>query len=143
MRISELMTKKGTAVHTVAPAATIGEAVTLLAEHHVGALVVSRDGEHIEGIVSERDVVRRLSEIQGAVVNEPVHSIMSGTVYTCSLDDDIESLMETMTGHRIRHVPVLVDNKLAGIVSIGDVVKARIEELKLDRDHLVHYITAR
>ncbi len=143
MRVSALLDAKGTAVLTVPRDVTVAEAVATLCRHRVGALVVSGDGERIEGIVSERDVVRRLNDLHGALVNEPVTSIMSVEVRTCSPDDDLESLMATMTEHRIRHVPVVRDSVLAGIVSIGDVVKARMEELQKDRDKLVEYIQAR
>jgi len=143
VRVSALLDAKGTAVLTVPRDVTVAEAVATLCRHRVGALVVSGDGERIEGIVSERDVVHRLNDLHGALVNEPVTSIMSVEVRTCSPDDDLESLMATMTEHRIRHVPVVRDSVLAGIVSIGDVVKARMEELQKDRDKLVEYIQAR
>ncbi|HEY7947827.1 MAG TPA: CBS domain-containing protein, partial [Acidimicrobiales bacterium] len=123
--------------------ATVSEAVDELSRRHVGALVVSADGETIDGIVSERDVVRKLSERGEAVLGEPVSAIMSSTVSTCSLDDDTESLMRIMTERRIRHIPVVDEGRLAGIVSIGDVVKNRIEELEKNRTELIEYITAR
>ncbi|HVC25542.1 MAG TPA: CBS domain-containing protein [Acidimicrobiales bacterium] len=143
MRVSTLLDAKGTTVLTVPRDATVAEAVATLCRHRVGALVVSGDGEHIDGIVSERDVVRRLNDLHGALVNEPVTTIMSPDVRTCAPEDDVESLMATMTEHRIRHVPVVHEGVLAGIVSIGDVVKARMEELQKDRDELVEYIHAR
>lgn len=143
MKISSLLKAKGTAVLTVAPTASVAEAVALLCRHRVGALVVSTDGQRIEGIVSERDVVRRLNDLKGALVDEPVTAIMSGNVYTCAPDDEVDSLMSTMTEHRIRHVPVVEGGMLAGIVSIGDVVKSRIDELEKDRNQLVDYIHAR
>ncbi len=143
MLISALLANKGSAVTTIGGDATVSEAVDELSRHHVGALVVSADGETIDGIVSERDVVRKLSERGDAVLGEPVSSIMSATVSTCSLDDDTESLMRMMTERRIRHVPVVDDGRLAGIVSIGDVVKNRIEELEKNRTELIEYITAR
>ena len=114
-----------------------------LRSHGIGALVVSSDGAHIDGIVSERDIVRGLAERHGALLDEPVEWIMTSTVFTCSPDDDTETLMAAMTDRRIRHVPVLDDGVLAGIVSIGDVVKHRITELEKDRKELVEYITAR
>lgn len=143
MQISSLIEAKGSSVLTVTRDATVADAVAMLCTHRVGALVVADDGEHIEGIVSERDVVRRLNDLHGALVNEPVTTIMSTEVRTCSPEDDTETLMATMTDHRIRHVPVLRDGVLCGIVSIGDVVKARIDELQKDRDELVDYIHAR
>jgi CBS domain-containing protein len=143
VRISTLLANKGSTVATIVGDATVADAVAELSRHHVGALVVSGDGQTIDGIVSERDVVRTMSECGATVVTMPVSSIMSSTVYTCSPDDDTESLMRTMTDRRIRHVPVVDDGRLCGIVSIGDVVKDRIEELEKNRTELIEYITAR
>ena len=143
MRISTLLANKGSAVATIRGDATVADAVEELSRHHVGALVVSADGQTIEGIVSERDVVRKMSECGAAVVNELVSSIMSSTVTTCSPDDETESLMRIMTERRIRHLPVTDGDLLCGIVSIGDVVKDRIEELEKNRTELIEYITAR
>jgi CBS domain-containing protein len=143
VRISTLLANKGSAVTTIRGDATVAAAVDELSRHHVGALVVSDDGRSIDGIVSERDVVRKMSERGQAVVNDLVSSIMSSKVTTCSPADDTESLMRTMTERRIRHVPVLDDGRLCGIVSIGDVVKDRIEELEKNKTELIEYITAR
>jgi CBS domain-containing protein len=106
-------------------------------------LVVSSDGRAVEGIISERDVTRALDRLGGTILDEPVHMIMSSEVRTVSPDEKVESLAVMMTEYRIRHVPVLEDGALAGIVSIGDVVKSRIEELEEDRDALFKYINAR
>ncbi|HXQ62734.1 MAG TPA: CBS domain-containing protein [Acidimicrobiales bacterium] len=143
MRISTLLANKGSDVATIRGDATVADAVDELSRHHVGALVVSDDGQTIEGIVSERDVVRTMSELGEGVVRELVSSIMSSTVTTCSPEDDTESLMRTMTERRIRHVPVTDGGRLVGIVSIGDIVKDRIEELEKNRTELIEYITAR
>ncbi len=143
MRISALLQAKGSTVQTVRRDATVAEVVALLYRHGVGALVVSDDGVHIEGIVSERDVVRRLHELRGALLVEQASAIMSHDVTTCSPEDDVETLMSTMTDQRVRHVPVVSGGELVGIVSIGDVVKSRIDELQRDRDTLVDYIHAR
>ena len=143
MRIATLLSSKGTVVATIRPEATVAEAVGDLARHGVGALVVSADGVRIDGIVSERDVVRGL-EGGGALLERPVSSIMSSTVYTCSPEDDTDSLVEVMTDRRIRHVPVVDgDGRLGGIVSIGDVVKTRLGELEQHRKELYDYINAR
>ncbi len=143
MRIAALLSSKGTVVATIRPGATVAEAVGDLARHGVGALVVSADGVRIDGIVSERDVVRGL-EGGGALLERPVSSIMSSTVYTCSPEDDTDSLVEVMTDRRIRHVPVVDgDGRLGGIVSIGDVVKTRLGELEQHRKELYDYINAR
>jgi CBS domain-containing protein len=143
VRISTLLANKGSAVATIRGDATVADAVWELARHHVGALVVSTDGQTIDGIVSERDVVRAMSARGEGVVHELVSSIMSSTVTTCSPEDEAESLMRTMTDRRIRHVPVTDGGRLCGIVSIGDVVKDRIEELEKNRTELIEYITAR
>jgi CBS domain-containing protein len=104
---------------------------------------LTADGQTIDGIVSERDVVRTMHERGQSVLGDRVSSIMSSTVFTCSPDDEAESLMRTMTERRIRHVPVVDGDRLCGIVSIGDVVKDRIEELEKNRTELIEYITAR
>jgi CBS domain-containing protein len=142
MRITDVLRRKGNAVVTVAPERTVRELLGMLAEYKVGALVVSGDGEVVDGIVSERDVVRRLHSEGEAVLNSPVSTIMTAMVHTCGPEDTTDDLMSSMTEQRHRHVPVLVDGRLAGIVSIGDVVKYRLEELQSERDHLTAYITS-
>jgi CBS domain-containing protein len=143
MKISSLLARKGSTVSTIGGDATVGEAVSQLKAERIGALVVSADGEHIDGILSERDVVRALAEEGAELLGRPVASIMTEKVFSCDPDDDIESLMSVMTERRIRHVPVVESDLLRGIVSIGDVVKNRIDELEKDRRELVDYITAR
>jgi CBS domain-containing protein len=143
MLVASVLEGKGTLVVTVARTATVDEVVADLNRHRVGALVVSADGVQIEGIVSERDIVRRLSSLHGGLLDEPVTSIMSTSVRVCRPADDVESVMNLMTEHRIRHVPVVENGRLCGIISIGDVVKSRIEELEKDRNELMEYITAR
>ena len=140
MKINDVIhAKSQQAVVTISPDATVRELVALLAEHNVGALVVSEDGERVSGIVSERDVVRRLHDDEG-VLDSPVSAIMTADVRTCSGEDALTELMQTMTEHRIRHVPVVADGRLTGIISIGDVVKNRIGELEFERDQLDHYV---
>ena len=143
MRISSLLDRKGSAVVTISGEASVAEAVAALAEHRIGAIIVSGDGAHIEGIVSERDVVRGLGMSHGTLLEQPVRSIMTANVLTCSPDDLVDSLMTTMTDNRVRHVPVVEGGVLRGIVSIGDVVKSRIDELEKDRKELEEYITGR
>ncbi len=143
MLVSDLLEGKGFAVATITSQATVGSAVADLVRHRIGALVVSPDGRHIEGIVSERDIVRCLSELHIELLDEPVASIMSASVRVCSSTDDVESIMNLMTEHRIRHVPVVEGDELVGIISIGDVVKSRIHQLEKDRNELMEYITAR
>ncbi len=142
MRISTLLEEKGSFVGTIEGDASVSDAVAELARLSIGALVVSADGEHIEGIVSERDVVRALPATAD-LLSRPVASIMSTTVHTCTPDDDTEALAAMMTDRRVRHVPVVEAGSLRGMVSIGDVVKARIGELERDRQELVEYIQAR
>ena len=143
MRIGKLLTQKGDFVATVAPESTVWEALASLDEHKIGALVVSADGRTPEGIVSERDIVRRLNDQGASVLDGPVSSIMVRDLFCASPDDELESLMSEMTTRRIRHVPVLRDGELVGIVSIGDVVKNRLEALQEDNKALVDYIHAR
>jgi CBS domain-containing protein len=139
MRISDVLRQKGSAVATIAPGATVRELVGALRAHNIGAAVVT-DGDTVVGIVSERDVVRRLHENGADLLALPVSDIMTRDVFTCGPDDTVDSLAETMTERRIRHMPVLADGRLAGIVSIGDVVKSHIRQLETDREQLESYI---
>jgi CBS domain-containing protein len=138
--IGSILQGKGTSVATVRPQATVTELLATLAELNIGAVVVSDDGVTIAGIVSERDIVRRLHERGADILGHPVSSIMTSDVRTCAPDANVEELRRTMTNHRIRHVPVVRNGRLAGIVSIGDVVKSAIEELETEKDALVGYI---
>jgi CBS domain-containing protein len=140
MRIQDVLRSKGGQVFTIGPDATVTELLAALAEHNVGALVVSSDGSTVVGIVSERDVVRRIQSSGVAVLDGPVSQIMTSTVTTCTEQDGVEDLMRLMTDHRIRHVPVLRDGELVGVISIGDVVKSRIGELEHERSNLIGYI---
>lgn len=140
MRINDVLRSKGDAVYTIGPDATVSELLDTLARHNVGALVVSADGGSVDGIVSERDVVRRIQDSGVAVLDSPVSQIMTSSVTTCSEQDSVEDLMRLMTDHRIRHVPVLRDGALVGVISIGDVVKNRIGELEHERSNLIGYI---
>lgn len=140
MRIRDVVAAKTEKkVVTVAPDATVRELLGLLAEHNVGALVVSGDGETVSGIVSERDVVRRLHS-NADLLNATVDSIMTGDVHTCTPDDPLDDMMSLMTERRIRHVPVCEDDRLVGIISIGDVVKHKIDALQFERDQLDSYV---
>lgn len=140
MRINEVLAGKPSRdVVTIQPHASVRDLIALLSRHNVGALVVSVDGTSVDGIVSERDVVRRLHEDEG-VLGLPVSAIMTAAVETCSGDDSVNDLMQIMTSRRFRHLPVVADGKLTGIVSIGDVVKHRMSELEFERDQLDHYV---
>jgi CBS domain-containing protein len=140
MRIADVLRGKGGAVVTIKPDATVAELVAGLADHNIGAMVVAGpDG--IQGIVSERDVVRQLHTHGASVLSRPVEKIMTSVVSTCSKEDTVDSLTLLMTENRVRHVPVLEDGKLIGIVSIGDVVKTRMQELESEHEQLQSYIT--
>ena len=140
MRIADVLRIKGSAVATIGPDTTVSELLAGLAEHNIGAMVVvSPDG--VLGIVSERDVVRGLNERGAGVLALPVSAIMTSVVVTCAPGDSVDSLSALMTNNRVRHVPVIADGVLAGIVSIGDVVKRRMEELQAEQEQLQAYIT--
>ena len=140
MRITDVLRRKGDVVVTITPQDTVGTLLDALAEHKVGALVVTTTDGAVEGIVSERDVVRHLQARGTAVLEQPVGAIMTSPVHTAVPEATLDELMVLMTEQRIRHVPVVVDGRLTGIVSIGDVVKHRIEELQSERDQLTAYI---
>ena len=140
MRISDLIRRKGNLVVTVRSDLTVLRLLEVLEEHHIGAVVVSDDGSTVTGIVSERDVVRHLHLDGVGVLSDTVAKIMTSDVQICTPEDGIEDLARTMTDLRIRHVPVVRDGQLLAIVSIGDIVKSRIDELQTERDHLVGYI---
>ncbi|MDT7653300.1 MAG: hypothetical protein QOI36_4706 [Pseudonocardiales bacterium] len=139
MRIADVLRNKGTDVATVAPTASVTQLIAELAAHNVGALPVVDDGELV-GIVSERDVVRRLDGIGAALLEASVGDIMTTEVTTCSPEDGVADLAAIMTARRFRHLPVVVEGRLAGIVSIGDLVKARIDLLESERKQLESYI---
>lgn len=140
MRISDVLRNKGSAVATVTETTTVVGLLAELATHNIGAMVVvGQDG--VVGIVSERDVVRKLHEHGPDLLRLQVADIMSGVVVTCSPDDAVDDLSALMTNNRVRHVPVLDDGRLVGIVSIGDVVKNRMDELQAEHEHLQAYIT--
>ncbi|MEU5763043.1 CBS domain-containing protein [Nocardia sp. NPDC047648] len=143
MRISEILRRKGSDVATVAPDTTVRTLLATLAERNIGAVVVSPDGDTIAGIVSERDVVRSLHARGAELLDTPVSAIMTSAVRTCAPDDRVDGLRRTMTDHRIRHLPVVYEGRLVGIVSIGDVVKSAISELATEREHLVEYLQGR
>ena len=140
MQVSVMLQRKGSDVVTVAPETLVGEVVKILTDHRIGAVVVTRDGSAIDGVLSERDVVSSLAERGPAALDMPCHEVMTTQVVTCEPDTTVEELMTAMTERRVRHVPVLVDGRLAGVVSIGDVVKDRISGLELETQTLHDYI---
>ncbi len=142
MKIAQILTNKGPFVATIKAEANVKHCVDELKRHNIGALVVSEDGRSIEGIVSERDIVRTLADYAGEIANLKVREIMTTEVTTCSAEDSVEELMTLMTQHKFRHVPVVDDaGSLVAVVSIGDLVKHRIEELHDERAALISYIT--
>jgi CBS domain-containing protein len=143
MKISEVLERKGSSVATIDPDRPVRQAVTELARHGVGALVASSDGERVSGMISERDVVRSIDRLGSGALNESVRKLMSSSVVTCAPGDTVDALASIMTEQRVRHVPVLEGGRLVGIVSIGDIVKSRLDELEADKDALVSYIGIR
>lgn len=148
MKISDILRHKpehqGTDVITIAPGDTVENLIAMLAQMRVGALVVvdgSAADAAVVGIVSERDIVRRLDDLGAAILDATVAEIMTPEVFSCSPTDDVDDIAAVMTARRIRHMPVLDDGRLAGLVSIGDVVSSRIQQLEQDRGQLEHYIT--
>ena len=141
MRISDVLRVKGGQVVTVSPETRVEALLTVLAEHRIGAIVVSTDGIRVDGIVRERDIVRALAQRGAAVLGEPVTAIHTTEVHTVEPESSLEDVERLMTERRFRHVPVVVDGELRGIVSIGDVVKERIGELETERTSLAGYIT--
>ena len=141
MRISDVLRVKGTQVVTVTPDTTVRRLLAVLAEHRIGAVVVSHDSTTVDGIASERDIVRAFGERGAAVMSELVAAICTAEVHTVTPATSLEDVMRMMTERRVRHAPVVVDGGLRGIVSIGDVVKNRIDELETERNHLTDYIT--
>jgi CBS domain-containing protein len=149
MNISDILRHKTTPdgtpdrpdIVTAGPDDTVAELVAALERHNVGALVVL-DGDTVVGIASERDVVRRLAEHGGALLERPVSSIMTTTVTSCASDESVDAIAATMTERRIRHMPVIDAGRLTGIVSIGDVVSSQIRQLEHDRGQLEQYISS-
>ena len=123
-------------VLTVAPDRSVAEAAKLLSEKRVGALVVSADGERINGILSERDIVREIGRRGIACLEDRVSALMTGEVVTCGPEDLADAVLGRMTERRCRHMPVLRDGRMIGLISIGDVVKARLDELSMEKEAL-------
>jgi CBS domain-containing protein len=141
MRISDVLRVKGARVVTITPDTKVRQLLAVLAEHGIGAVVVSENGTSVDGIVSERDIVRAFAKRGAAVMSEPVTDIYTAEVHTLTPETSLEDVMRMMTEYRVRHAPVVVDGGLRGIVSIGDVVKNRMDELETERAALTDYIT--
>ena len=143
MHVAKVLDRKGAEVATIRPTASVAEAIAELARLSIGALVVTKDDVVSAGIITERDVVRSLNIAGASILKRPVADLMTADVAVCTPSDMVDDIMGRMTDLRIRHLPVMADGALCGIVSIGDVVKARIDELEDDHRHLVDYISAR
>lgn len=140
MKIADIIRAKGSEVVTITADARVTELVDLLSTRRIGAVVVSTDGHQVTGIVSERDVVHHLATDGAEVLNMKVRDIMVSPAVTCSDQDGIGATARTMTYSRLRHLPVVTDGELHAIVSLGDVVKYRIEQLTDERNHLIGYL---
>ncbi len=140
MTVKSVLQNKSNIVATIKPSETIKAVLDKLADEEVGALVVSIDGKKIDGIISERDIVRGLSSDGPGILEQPVSKHMTRDVICCSLDERIAALRGLMTNNRIRHVPVVKDGLLIGIISIGDLVKARLDEVQAEADAMLKYI---
>lgn len=137
MQVQSILNAKGAQVTTIAPTATVRELAAML---KIGAVVVSASGKAVDGIVSERDVVHKLTDFGPKFLSVQVREIMTSDVLTCSPDDTVDDCMEMMTGRRVRHLPVEKAGKLVGLVSIGDIVKAKIDEIRVEAESLKQYI---
>ena len=141
MNVDAILRTKGTDVATTRPDATLADVAQVLSEKKIGALVASTDGATVDGIVSERDIVRKIAEHGAAALNMSIGDAMTRDVVTCTRKDSLQDLMSTMSGRRIRHLPVVEDGQLCGMVSIGDVVKLRLEEVESEAEALRGFIT--
>lgn len=131
-----LASKPISGVETISPETTVAEAAQILASKRIGALVVSGDGKVVDGILSERDIVRELSRLGPACMSETAGQIMTGTVIACTSDERADSVLQKMTNGRFRHMPVVDGGEMVGLISIGDVVKARLSELSMEKEAL-------
>lgn len=140
MSVKAILEQKGRDVFTIKAEASIEAAITILGEKKIGAMVVTDDADHIKGILSERDIVRQISKLGAACLSMPIRTAMTAKVQTCREDETIETVMARMTRGRFRHLPVEKNGKLAGIISIGDVVKKRIEDVQREAEDIRAYI---
>ncbi|HEX2528006.1 MAG TPA: CBS domain-containing protein [Geminicoccus sp.] len=141
MHVDAILGVKGREVRTIGPDVTVEEAMQTLHRSRISSLVVSRDGREIQGIISDRGIMNLIAERGVGVMSEPVERVMTREVITCSLQDDLSAIMGTMTNRRIRHIPVVKDGQLCGLISIGDVVKYRIDEIQTEADAMREYIS--
>ena len=139
MFISNIIQRKGGDIISVGPSCTVGDAASLLAHKRIGAVLVL-DGDQLDGVLSERDIVRGIAKLGSAILGDSVERLMTKTVITCSLHQHVNEALAMMTDRRIRHLPVIEENKLVGMISIGDLVNARINEVEQEADALKTYI---
>lgn len=140
MNVARILKDKGRNVITVRPETSLRDIIALLAEHKIGGIVVCNDDLYVEGIITERDFIRILAEKGTDALSQPAQSHMTRDVHTCTVHDSVDWLMEVMTQHRFRHMPVVENNRLTGIISIGDVVKQRIAIAELEANSMREYI---
>lgn len=140
MTVQMILSRKGSTVFTVGPTTTISAAAKSLAEHGIGALVVSGADGRTDGIVSERDLVRAISQHGAAALEMPVSEVMTRKVVSCGKQDKLVDIMQQMSTGHFRHMPVVENDRLIGIISIGDVVKRRIEQIEQESNQLREYI---
>ena len=143
MKVMQILQRKGSdAIESVSPDSTLSEAASILSQKKIGCVLVLNENGKLAGIVSERDIVRILGAAGGECLNNSVSTVMTSDVITCVVEDDDNSVLKKMTDGRFRHMPVLQDGALAGLISIGDVVKARIDSLKMENEELENMIRA-
>jgi CBS domain-containing protein len=140
MNVETILRNKGNRVATIRPEATVTDAVAMLNRERIGALVVSENGQGVDGILSERDIVMALADHGADLLSRPISAIMTRNVLTCEPSDTVAELMAEMTSRRIRHFPVMSDGRLCGIVSIGDLVKSRLDEVEYEASSLRSFI---
>jgi len=137
MLVSQILkSKPEQAVFTIAPGATLAEAAAMLSEKRIGAVIVSSDGKHAAGILSERDIVRELGKRGPSCLTDTVDTVMTAKLVSCARADQTDAVLQKMTDGRFRHMPVIEGGQMVGLISIGDVVKARLEELHAEKDAL-------
>ncbi|NVO26943.1 CBS domain-containing protein [Donghicola sp. C2-DW-16] len=137
MLVQQILSSKGQqGVFTVQPETTVSEAIKILAANRIGTVLVSKDGKHPDGILSERDVVRELANRGQSVLDEPVSALMTSNLVTCAKGSLTEEVMQKMTDGRFRHMPVLEDGEVIGVISLGDVVKAQLSHVAMEKEAL-------
>lgn len=140
MLVKQILKNKAGGVVTIKPEASVSEAAELLAARRIGAVIVSSDGETVQGILSERDIVRELGKRGTGCLDDRVDALMTRSIYGCTPEDKADNVLDTMTKRRFRHMPVMEGQKMIGVISIGDVVAARLAELQLEKDALTGMI---